>query len=1096
MSSAAPPPSSSGPPTVDLPDPVAEIIVGAGHRVGPRVLECAQLAAAAHAERHASRRADGPAVNRSTFIWALGRVDVEVRSALDVSGVDIDEWGRELGIAGDGRPTGEPYALAVELDRAIRAFVTRPSKMQLTVTTWALAVAVFEDVTRHGGLAADRLRQFGTSAEAVLADLRMPSPDDVGAGDLPLVREVEPRRFGVQVAEGVSPAPYVPRDIDPELDQRLREREPVVAVEAPVGSGAIRTVYEALRRERPEDRVLLLHEWLADRMGDQQPGVDELERLMSSGADVVWLRNLGELLDLHPVLDTWFRARGDAVAATLVLVVRPEDTKRAESLGLLPVPPLGLRRELSPEEQARADRLYDGDVLQVSAIASATLRRAGATRATYAADSAIAALLDEAHDDLDILGDVDMLARLIASKDVHPPLSIGLFGHWGSGKSFIMKQVQARIQELAKQSRELNERNAERRANGESEGIEETGYLAEVVPVEFNAWQYAHGEALWAALINRVFEQLREHLENDDRYRAVLQHVADKDTAVAQARAKVQEAQSVVDAAKPAGDDRVIADVAQEHDMPPTATDKIEAGLQIDVAKQQVSDLRDEYHRLLTARSRLGRGWTTATRARRALVVGLAVVGVAAVLLYVFVPDAFAQLLALVSGVLSLVTALTQVLKPVNEGLEQVAEVLRVDDADKQRLQQAQDDLARATRELVEAKASGLAGLYGYVSERSSAQEYRQLLGMAPMIRDDLERLASRSREGEGLPGIERIVIFIDDLDRCPASEVVRVLEAVNLLFGFELFVVVVAVDSRWLIRSLDGQFGDAFDKDDPEAPTAQNYLEKIIQIPFWVQPMRPDGFGRLVTSLAGQVDVRRASGDGGGGRGTAGHGPAGDGGTSRTGPAAGPTNGDGGQRRGSGGDISGEVPGRHTGDGGEVTGGDRDVVTQTEDGTPQADLNPAALRLTSDERDLMTNFLPLVQTPRAVKRLLNTYQLLRVSVDDVDAFLDRKEYAPVLVLLALMTGTVQLSDGKVDELAGMREGTFAEFLTPASDAGGKAYAAARRGWEDVAAACAGLPTETLTPEILRTWMPKVARYSFHHVQVEASSQPPQEPSP
>jgi len=29
------------------------------------------------------------------------------------------------------------------------------------------------------------------------------------------------------------------------------------------------------------------------------------------------------------------------------------------------------------------------------------------------------------------------------------------------------------------------------------------------------------------------------------------------------------------------------------------------------------------------------------------------------------------------------------------------------------------------------------------------------------------------------------VIIFIDDLDRCPASEVVRVLEAVNLLFGF-----------------------------------------------------------------------------------------------------------------------------------------------------------------------------------------------------------------------------------------------------------------------------------------------------------------------
>ena len=123
------------------------------------------------------------------------------------------------------------------------------------------------------------------------------------------------------------------------------------------------------------------------------------------------------------------------------------------------------------------------------------------------------------------------------------------------------------------------------------------------------------------------------------------------------------------------------------------------------------------------------------------------------------------------------------------------------------------------------------------------------------MIRDDLKRLADISLSVDGLPGIDRIVIFIDDLYRRPAAEVVRVLEAVNLLFGFELFVVVVAVDSRWLLRSLEGTFSEAFDTDDGPAPTPQNYLEKIIQIPFWLRPMEPAGFGRLPTTLAGEVD-------------------------------------------------------------------------------------------------------------------------------------------------------------------------------------------------------------------------------------------------
>jgi len=1067
MSSAAPPPSSSGPPVVELPDPVVEIIVGAGHRVGPGVVECAQLAAAAHTQRRADNRADWPEVNRSTFVWALGSVDVEVRAALDVSGIDVDEWGREIGIVGDHRPSGEPYALAEELARAIRTFVARPSKAQLTVTTWSLAVAVFEDIARHGGLVADRLRQFGTSAEVVLADLRMPSTQGGGASELPLVREVDARRFGVQLPRGQAPKPYVARDVDPELGRQLRERVPVVSVIARGASGAIRTVFEVLRRERPDDRILLLHEWLEGRTGNRQPSPEEVASVLDGGADVVWVSNLADLLLLHPVLEGWFRSRGHAVSPTVVTIVRPDFLEQARALGLAPATAVELEAPFSEAEVGRAGELYEGHITQAGAIASATPRRVGSTRATYAADSAIAGLLDDRTDDLDIRTDVDMIAKLIASRDVRPPLSIGLFGEWGSGKSFLMRQVQLRIKDLADRSRGLGE--------------DETGYHSEIVPVEFNAWQYAHGEALWASLINRVFEEIRKQLRNDARYQEVLKTIADKDIGVAQARAKVVEAESAVARTRPAAEDRVIDEVAKDHGMTEDSTKQIKEGLDLDVAQQQVSDLKAEYDRLVSSRARLGKGWTAASAGRRALIVGLVVIGAVALALYVWAPDAFAQLLALAGGAVSLIGAVVQVLRPVNQGLEQAAKVLRADDADKRLLREALDELAQAVDELTAAKSSGLAGLYGFVSERSGAEEYRKQLGMAPMIRDDLERLAAKSREAEGLPGIDRVVIYIDDLDRCPPREVVRVLEAVNLLFGFELFVVVVAVDSRWLMQSLMSNFSEAFTSRDGSAPapTPQNYLEKIIQIPFWVQPMHAEGFGRLVTSLAGEVDERD---DNGGGA------HAGMGGVSGAGMPA-PSGGiwGGGHASIDPDDFGLEAPPLEGwGDTGttaaETPDAEAEGPPETAEREQAEDLNPAALRLTSDERDLMKDFLPLVDTPRAVKRFLNTYQLLRVSVDDVDTFLDRREYAPVLVLLALMTGTAGLTDEMVRELALMSEPNFAVFLFPPSTPGREPSPEPRAGWEEVAQACDQLPTGMLTPEVIRDWMERVARYSFHHV--------------
>lgn len=60
------------------------------------------------------------------------------------------------------------------------------------------------------------------------------------------------------------------------------------------------------------------------------------------------------------------------------------------------------------------------------------------------------------------------------------------------------------------------------------------------------------------------------------------------------------------------------------------------------------------------------------------------------------------------------------------------------------------------------------------------------------------------------------MILYIDDLDRCPPAKVLEVLEAVHLLLALELFVVVVGVDPRWLQRSLRHQYRDLVTSGDP----------------------------------------------------------------------------------------------------------------------------------------------------------------------------------------------------------------------------------------------------------------------------------------
>ncbi|MGO6899802.1 P-loop NTPase fold protein [Rhizobium ruizarguesonis] len=100
--------------------------------------------------------------------------------------------------------------------------------------------------------------------------------------------------------------------------------------------------------------------------------------------------------------------------------------------------------------------------------------------------------------------------------------------------------------------------------------------------------------------------------------------------------------------------------------------------------------------------------------------------------------------------------------------------------------------------------------------------------------------------------GFDRIILYIDDLDRCPPEQVVNVLQAVQLLLSFPLFVVVVAVDSRWVIRSLEDHYAKLLEAEgrDGDAATASDYLEKIFQIPYWVRPMTPISSVALLSSM------------------------------------------------------------------------------------------------------------------------------------------------------------------------------------------------------------------------------------------------------
>ena len=121
--------------------------------------------------------------------------------------------------------------------------------------------------------------------------------------------------------------------------------------------------------------------------------------------------------------------------------------------------------------------------------------------------------------------------------------------------------------------------------------------------------------------------------------------------------------------------------------------------------------------------------------------------------------------------------------------------------------------------------------------------DYEDDLGFMGRIKQDLESLAN------SLPGGMKVVVFIDDLDRCDPEKAVEVLEAIKLLLDFERFIVFLALDARVITQAVEEHYGKVLTEAEI---TGYEYLDKIVQIPFSMPEPPPNEVRKYVGSLVG----------------------------------------------------------------------------------------------------------------------------------------------------------------------------------------------------------------------------------------------------
>ncbi|HKS25655.1 MAG TPA: P-loop NTPase fold protein [Thermoanaerobaculia bacterium] len=676
--------------------------------------------------------------------------------------------------------------------------------------------------------------------------------------------------------------------------------------------------------------------------------------------------------------------------------------------------------------------------------------------------------------------EVRALCSVLAAKEVKPPISVGLFGEWGSGKSFFMAKMEKELQRIA---------------DDEDPEV----FCHEIIQLWFNAWHYSDSN-LWASLTSEIFNGLDRALHLRETKKDPEKHERDhathlKELADAKARQAAQEAVAQKAEAELRAADEQLRSAADAKTAEKSLHFRtiLHAAphmlLEQDEVKAKAAEARNE---IVAAAANAGLDVQDIAEVRpivaeaKALFVELrhtnrwwlVVVGaVAAIAFARFVNwNAISSAASAVVGAcLMLVTPALKVVgyfKPALKALRESRAALQK--AAEEQLKEAIEKKQRAEDAAVKARAEAqtAAGEVAekekalaeteperkfatFVQERQRSDDYRRQLGVIALAHNDFRELSTLFDSVQEKRAIERIVLYIDDLDRCPENKVMDVLQAVHLLLAFPLFVVVVGVDSRWLLHSVR-QHSKAFTPDgaqqsDPESAhwrsTPINYLEKIFQIPLTLRPMPSLGFEKMVDRLTAAKKKKEESG---------------------------------GEKRDAEESFHVDEARLNVLDEARIEPSVAAAVSALAPARPAAEY----LQVTPDEGVFMKQLFPLMPSPRAAKRFINVYRLIRARQDsyELGAFLAKKEYEPLLLLLAIVTGypveATYLLQGLMDEATAKT--TWQAFLGevhPPTDDGAQWQALLER-LTGVHKACN--LADDCAAELFVKWAPEVARYSFH----------------
>jgi len=556
---------------------------------------------------------------------------------------------------------------------------------------------------------------------------------------------------------------------------------------------------------------------------------------------------------------------------------------------------------------------------------------------------------------LNVEDEINALAEVLVTRDLQPPLAVGILGSWGSGKSYAMHLMRERINAI--RSRKLS---PEKAWGNEKK---HDSYVGHIYQIDFDAWTYAKAD-LWASLMQTIFYEFNRQLTLEKQIEEALvkANLASHSDHTKVRRKTFWQSlklrvfpkkfanQSSSDMSSP--DARILLQQAQlgggrfwqvlnemnesdrtlilQANLPPKAFERLKESKSqkelTDYLWKQIGELRQTEKQDLEEKAEtlkqekqnlrvlillrapaylLKKNWLFFTT----LFIS------AAIIFYPSLPETtkaklpvnFNKFLTnnplqrMLVGVIPTVLTGKSLWDRTREEQEkilvawkksqeaaqaQVKSVKEFSTTAYQDLLQSDSKIQKKLKDIQQLEAqigiqqqqlglsSTFPSLKSFISDRLQADSYSKQLGALQQVQRDLADLtthftfpsqsdAAKTEFKDKLEklrqifprGPARIVLYIDDLDRCPPDQVVKVLEAVQLLLKTPLFIVVLGLDDRYIARALEKVYGGVLKRGGK--PSGIDYLEKIIQIPYRVRPISQSAIEKYLRSL---MDIEEVS--------------------------------------------------------------------------------------------------------------------------------------------------------------------------------------------------------------------------------------------